>query len=430
MEIFSLILIAISLFIGLVIIFLIFKSQSKIENFENQIEKLERSLREEFSRNREEQSLSLKNFSENLFTQMRDISQLQKDQLNNFSTQLNNLNSTNREELNKLRETLERQLKSLQDDNSSKLELMRKTVDEKLQETLERRLGESFMTVSTQLEQVHKGLGEMQNLATGVGDLKKVLTNVKTRGTWGEIQLGNLLEQILTIDQFSANVATKKRSQERVDFAIKLPGAQDSSEPVLLPIDAKFPQEDYQRLLEAQEAANSEMADQAIKQLEQRIKSEARSIRDKYIDPPATTDFALMFLATEGLYAEVLKRPNLAEQLQRDYRVIVTGPTTISALLNSLQIGFRTLTIQKRSSEVWNILASIKLEFSRFGDLLDKTKKKMEEATNVIDSAARKSRNIETKLKRVEALPGLSSEENRKNEPKDEAPQSIEFSPF
>jgi DNA recombination protein RmuC len=282
---------------------------------------------------------------------------------------------------------------------------MRSTVDEKLSSTLEQRLGESFRLVSERLEMVHKGLGEMQNLASGVGDLKRVLTNVKTRGTWGEIQLGNILEQILTRDQYSMNVATRKNSSERVEFAVKLPGKDEKGgEVVWLPIDSKFPQEDYQRLMDAQEQGNSVLAEEAAKAMELKVKSFARDIRDKYIDPPGTTDFGIMFLPTEGLYAEVLRRPGLCDCLQREYRIVVSGPTTLIALLNSLQMGFRTLAIEKRSSEVWTLLGAVKTEFGRFGDILDKTQKKLQEASNTIEDAARKSRSIGRKLKNVQEL--------------------------
>jgi DNA recombination protein RmuC len=254
------------------------------------------------------------------------------------------------------------------------------------------------------LEMVHKGLGEMQSLASGVGDLKKVLSNVKTRGTWGEIQLGNILEQVLSPEQYDKNVAIKKNSSERVEFAVKLPGRNDDDGCVWLPIDAKFPQEDYQRLLEAFEQANPIAAEEAGKALEIRIKSCAKDIRDKYIDPPNSTDFAILFLPIESLYAEVLRRPGLCEALQLQYRVVVAGPSTLIALLNSLQMGFRTLAIEKRSSEVWVLLGAVKTEFSKFTDILDKTQKKLQEAGNTIESAARKSRNIQRKLKNVQEL--------------------------
>jgi len=302
-------------------------------------------------------------------------------------------------------DTFLNQLASLTTATEQKLETIRITVDEKLHSTLEKRLGESFERVSKQLESVHKGLGEMQTLASGVGDLKKVLSNIKTRGTWGEIQLGNLLEQILTIEQYEKNVVTKKGSNERVEFAIKLPGREKQDNVVWLPIDAKFPMEDYQRLIEAQEQANVGLVEELGKSLENRIKSEAKDIRNKYIDPPNTTDFGIMFLPVEGLYAEVLRRPGLCELLQRDYRVTLTGPTTLAALLNSLQMGFRTLAIEKRSSDVWALLAAIRVEFAKFGEMLDKTHKKLLEAIDTIESATKKSRTIERKLNKVQELP-------------------------
>jgi len=299
---------------------------------------------------------------------------------------------------------IERRLENIQKDNSSQLERMRNTVDEKLHATLEKRLGESFKLVSDRLELVHKGLGEMQNLATGVGDLKKVLSNVKVRGTWGEVQLGNLLEQLLTPEQYAKNVVTKPGSKDRVEFAIKLPGRDDSQSQIWLPIDAKFPLEDYQALVTATENIDPAMVLVARKALENRIKAEAKDIAEKYIDPPQTTDFALLYLPVEGLFAEVIQNQELCDMLQRQLRVMVTGPSTISALLNSLQMGFRTLAIEKRSSEVWSVLGAVKTEFGRFGDLLDKTQKKLQEATNTIQSASAKSRTIESKLKKVQLL--------------------------
>lgn len=307
-------------------------------------------------------------------------------------------------ELDKLKGAVETKLAQIQTDNSAKLEEMRKTVDEKLQGTLDKRLGESFKLVSEQLEQVHKGLGEMQTLTVGVGDLKKVLTNVKTRGTWGEVQLGNLLEQILTSGQYEKNVATKAGSADRVEFAIKLPGREDGK-PVWLPIDAKFPKEDYERLVEAAERSDVEAVEQAAKQLEIRIKAEASDIHKKYIDIPNTTDFGILFLPTEGLYAEVLRRIGLTESLQRDFRVVVVGPTTLAALLNSLQMGFRTLAIEKRSSEVWTVLGAVKTEFRNFGGVIEKVQKKLQEASNVIDDAVVRKKAVERKLRTVSELP-------------------------
>lgn len=393
------------------------KFEGKFDAIEKLQEKSDRGLREEVSKNRFELSNNLRtnrdelnnalnSFMDSVLSQMTRISTLQKNQLDVFATQLDKLTKTNEEKLDKMRGTVEGKLKEIQNDNDKKLDEMRATVDEKLHATLEKRLGESFKIVSDRLEQVYKGLGEMQTLATGVGDLKRVLTNVKTRGIWGEIELGNILEQILTKDQYDTNAITKKGSSERVEFAIKLPGREsDNSKFIYMPIDSKFPVEDYQRLLDAQDNADKELADKAIKQLEKRIKDSAKDIRDKYIDAPNTTDFGIMFLPTEGLYAEVLRIPGLCELLQRDYHILVTGPTTISALLNSLQIGFRTLAIEKRSSEVWKLLGAVKTEFGKFGDVLEKVKKKLDEASNNIDQASVRTRAIERKLKKVEELP-------------------------
>jgi DNA recombination protein RmuC len=329
-----------------------------------------------------------------------------KDSRTELTATLSKMAEQSDKKLEELKGAVEAKLTQIQADNSAKLEEMRKTVDEKLQGTLNQRLGESFKLVSERLEQVHKGLGDMQALAKGVGDLKTVLSNVKTRGNWGEVQLGNLLEQILTPEQYAANVCTKQGSLERVEFAIKLPGRElQDGKTVWLPIDAKFPVADYERLVDAAERADAEAVEQAAKQLEIRIKSEAGDIRDKYIDPPNTTDFGVLFLPTEGLYAEVLRRPGLAESLQREFRVVVAGPTTLAALLNSLQMGFRTLAIEKRSSEVWRVLGAVKTEFERFGGVIEKVQKKLEEASNVIDTAATRSRAIKRKLKTVTELP-------------------------
>ena len=389
--------------------------ENRIYNLEQLAGRHERLFQEEFARNREENnylsrqsreelSKNLSTFNDSLLVQLSEISKLQRGQLDYVAKQMNNLTQNNEQKLEHLRQTVEERLFLIQQDNAQKLELMRNTVDEKLTSTLENRLGESFKLVSERLEEVHKGLGEMQSLASGVGDLKKVLTNVKTRGTWGEVQLGNLLEQILTPEQFATNVATKKGSRERVEFAIKIPSKEKDSTFIYLPIDAKFPLEDYQRLLDAQDAGDPSLVAEYQKSLEQRIKIEARSIRDKYISPPSTTDFGILFLPTEGLYAEVLRRPGLADSLQRDYKVVIAGPTTLAALLNSLQMGFRTLAIEKRSGEVWNLLSAVKTEFGKFTDILDKTQKKLQEASNTIESAARRSRSISRKLKNVETI--------------------------
>ncbi len=358
---------------------------------------------------REEANQSFTNFQHSVLSRMTELAGMQKDQLEIFSRQLNTLTRNNENRLEGMRQTLQEKLKSIQDDNNQKLEQMRATVDEKLHAALEQRLGESFKLVSDRLEMVHKGLGEMQTLATGVGDLKKVLTNVKTRGIWGEIQLANILEEILTPEQFSTNMATRPGSNERVDFAIKLPGRQAGEAPVWLPVDAKFPQEDYLRLVDASASGNLFLAEEAARQLENRIKFEANSIRDKYLNPPHTTDFGIMFLPTESLYAEVVKRPDLLDLLQRDYRIIVSGPSTMAALLNSLSIGFRTLAIEKRSSEVWILLGAVKTEFAKFGVVLDKTRKKLDEASNSLENASRKSRTIARKLKQVEEIPASDS---------------------
>ena len=342
--------------------------------------------------------VELSRFSNGFSFNHKQLSLFQEGLENRFRS----LDSGNRQDFQALKLTLESRLMAMQDDNNLKLEQMRLTVDERLQGTLDKRLGESFKRVDERLEQVYKGLGEMQNLAIGVGDLKRLLNNVKTRGNWGEIQLGSLLEQILAPEQFERNVKVRTKSNEIVDFAIKLPGLGDASEPLWLPIDAKFPQEDYLRLIEASEQADLIASEKAVKQLEIRIKTEARSIRDKYIHPPHTTDFAILFLPIEGLYAEVARKPELLEILQRDYRVIVAGPSVLAALLNSLQMGFRTLAIQKHSSEVWKLLASIKKEFFNFVSLLEKTEKKLDEASQSIKDVSDKTLRIGTKLKRVD----------------------------
>ncbi len=361
---------------------------------------LEKTLRDEMSRNRDEFDRSARQDREEV---TRNLSAFQKS--------IEQLTQRNEEKLEKIRDVVEQRLQVIQNDNSQKLEQMRLTVDEKLHATLEKRLGESFQLVSDRLEKVHQGLGEMQTLASGVGDLKKVLTNVKTRGTWGEVQLGNLLEQILTADQYEKNFVTKKGSRDPVEYVIKFPGRNDK--PLYLPIDAKFPTQDYERLQEAQEKGDLVLVEDASKAIENRIKFEAKNIRDKYLEPPSTTDFGILFLPTEGLYAEVLRRPGLADQLRNEFKVLVTGPTTIAALLNSLQMGFRRLAVEKRASEVWTLLGTIKTEFGKFGEILDSTQKKLQEASNTIERASQKSRNIERKLKGVE---GLTSNQEPVNE--------------
>lgn len=318
---------------------------------------------------------------------------------------ISNLTSVNEVKLENIRKSVEEKLQVLQKDNNEKLEKMRLTVDEKLQSTLERRLGESFKLVNDRLESVYKGLGEMQTLAQGVGDLKKVFTNVKSRGYWGEIQLANILEQFLTPEQYLTNVKIKPKTNDFVEFAIKFPGNNDNLKCVLLPVDSKFPIEDYERLVKAEEAGDTSLIEECRKGLEIEIKTCAKAISDKYIDPPYTTDFGIMFLPTESLYCEVIKNTALCEVLTQKYRVVITGPSTFVALLHSLQMGFRTLAIEKRSSEVWELLGIVKTEFGKFGDLLEKTNKKLVEISNTMADATRKTRTIERKLKNVEALP-------------------------
>lgn len=388
------------------------------------LDRVERELRGELARSRqesaqaarssrEEQAQGLGRLGQALAAQVSQLGVLQGQQLESFASQLARLTQSNDQRFEQLRLAVETRLGAIQADNASKLEEMRRTVDEKLHATLEQRLGESFRLVSERLEQVHKGLGEMQTLAAGVGDLKKVLTNVKTRGTWGEVQLEALLEQVMTIEQYEKNVATRPGSSERVEFAIRLPGRDmvgAAALPVWLPIDAKFPVEDYQRLVEAQERADVILVEQAGRALEMRLRDEAKKIRDKYIEPPHTTDFAILYLPTEGLYAEALRRPGLADTLQRESRVSIAGPTTLTALLNSLQMGFRTLAIERRSSEVWSVLGAVKTEFGKFGDVLEATRKKLEQATKSIESAGVRTRQIERKLKGVEALSPTESQ--------------------
>jgi DNA recombination protein RmuC len=347
----------------------------RLDLFDRAQERQEKMFRDEFSRNREESSGSAKSQREELTKSLEGV-----------------------------REIVDRRLKELQEDNSKQIDRMRATVDEKLQGTLEKRLGESFKLVSDRLEQVHQGLGAMRQLASDVGGLQKVLANVKTRGGWGEVQLGNLLEQVLTKDQFARNVRTRDDSGENVDFAIKLPGDENGA-PVWLPIDAKFPTEDYQRLIAAQDEGNVDLIEGAMKGLETQLRKNAKDICAKYINPPRTTDFALMFLPTEGLYAEAIRRVGLVEQVQRDCRVIFAGPTTLAALLNSLQMGFRTLAIQKSSSEVWNLLATVRNEFGKFGDALSKVREKLDQASRDMDKVEVRSRAITKQLQKAENLP-------------------------
>jgi DNA recombination protein RmuC len=397
---------------------------SRWRDIQGGLDRFERELRQELAQgrqeaakaargDRDEQSLSLSRLAQTLAAQLAQLGKLQAQQLESFAQQLSRLTNSNEQRFESLRLALEARLAAMQSDNALKLEEMRRTVDEKLHATLEQRLGESFKLVSDRLEQVHRGLGEMQTLATGVGDLKRVLTNVKTRGTWGEVQLEALLDQLLIAEQYGKNVATRPGSPDRVEFAIRLPGlatGEDEQRPVWLPIDAKFPLEDYQRLLDAQERADPAALETAIKALEVRLRDEARKIRDKYVEPPYTTDFAILYLPTEGLYAEALRRPGLVDSLQRDLRICIAGPTTLAALLNSLQMGFRTLAIERRSSEVWAVLGAVKTEFGKFGEALELTRRKLEQASRSIESAGVRTRQIERKLKGVEALPVIEAQ--------------------
>jgi DNA recombination protein RmuC len=355
---------------------------------------------------REEVSGSLKSTNEVLAKTLEGMGKLQQAQLEGMTKQLRELTESNQGALDRIRLTFDSRVKELQEGNEKKLDEMRKTVDEKLHDTLEKRLGESFKLVSDRLEAVHKGLGEMQHLATGVGDLKRVLTNVKVRGTWAEVQLGAILEQILTPDQFGRNLRVKPDSSESVEFAVRLPGPKDDPGAcVWLPIDSKFPQEDYLRLQEAAEKADPVAVLAATDSLTRTVRSAAKDIHDKYISPPSTTDFAIMFLATEGLYAEVLRQPAFVEDLQHRYRVVVAGPTTLAAILSSLRLGFQTLAIEQRTAEVRRILGAVKTEFGKFGDILDKVKRQLHTASRTIEETGVRSRAIERQLRSVEKLP-------------------------
>lgn len=405
-------------------------------------ERLDRSLRDELNRVnsalRQDTLATLSQFQQSLLAQGGDVARTQNEQIDSFRVQLGLLQQSlaqqaatareaqdaaaarlgsllteqlqalaqrNEAGLAETRRTVEARLQSIQQDNEKKLEQMRATVDEKLHATLEQRLGESFKQVAERLEQVYRGLGEMQTLARDVGSLNRVLTNVKTRGIFGEVQLAGLLEQVFTPEQYASNVETVPGTGARVEFALKLPGQRDDGQPLWLPIDAKFPREDYERLLDAQERADAPAAEQAGRAIETRLRLEAKTIREKYLGPPHTTDFALLFLPTEGLYAEALRRPGLTESLQREYKVMLVGPTTLLATLSSLQMGFRTLALEKRSAEVWEVLSAVKTEFGKFGEVLAKTKKKLEEASNTIDAAEVRTRAMTRRLKTVEALP-------------------------
>jgi len=387
-------------------------------------ERLERELRDELGRSasgtrqellqglaqfQQTLNLGLQNSNQSLAAQALASREAQDQAMLRLTDamreQLKTMSASNELRLTQVQTAVEQRLTAIQQDNEKKLEQMRATVDEKLHATLEQRLGESFKQVAERLEQVHKGLGEMQNLARDVGALNRVLTNVKTRGIFGEVQLAGLLEQVFTPEQYAANVATIPGSSERVEFAIRLPGQRDDGAPLWLPIDAKFPREDYERLLEAQDRADAAGVEAAGKAIETRLRLEARTIREKYIAPPHTTDFGMLFVPTEGLYAEALRRPGLVEALQREHKVMLVGPTTLLATLTSLQMGFRTLALEKRSAEVWEVLGAVKTEFGKFGEVLAKTKKKLDEASNTIEQAETRTRQMTRKLKSVEALP-------------------------
>jgi len=362
-------------------------------------ERLERSLQDELRGTRAE-----------LAQNLTKIMEIQTKQLAALRSEIARFGQGNDQKMEQLRETVDRKLRELQSDNAQKLEQIRKTVDDKLHETLEKRLGESFKLVGDRLEQVQAGLGEMRTLAAGVGDLKRVLVNVKTRGTWGEVQLISIIQDLLAPHQYELNAVTQPGSQERVEVAIRLPGSAKTEgmgkkeQPVLLPIDAKFPKEDYERLVSARESGDSLASEEAGKLLARRLKLSAKDIYDKYINPPYTTDFGILFLPSEGLFAEILSRPGLAESIQREFRVVIAGPTTLAAMINSLQMGFRTLAVEQRTTEVWRTLSLVKAEFEKFGELLDKTRKKLQEAADTVDLADKKSRTIQGKLQKAEQL--------------------------
>ena len=392
-----------------------------LESISAQNERLERELRAELAQARAESAqqaqlgrgelaAALSRSTQEVQTLLGTIAQLQNERLST-------LTQSNEARLEAVRATVEQRLELLRSDNAQKLEHIRLTVDEKLHATLEQRLGASFQLVSDRLEQVHKGLGEMQTLAAGVGDLKKVLTNIKTRGTWGEVQLENLLEQMLTPAQYSKNVATRPGQSARVEFAIRMPGRDEGSNEFWLPIDAKFPLEDFQRLQDAQERADLAGVETFGKALEDRVRKQARDINEKYIEPPHTTDFALLYLPVESLYAEVLRRPGLIDVIQREHQVTLAGPTTLAAILNSLQMGFRTLAIERRSGEVWRLLAAVKTEFGTFGDILARTKKQLESVSNTLDAAEVRTRSIERKLRGVEVLPEAEAAQLLREQP-------------
>ena len=398
------------------IVLILFTRRSK-----DQGANLEQAIRDEFRIAREESvhaarelreevSLAQKTSTETLVKTMGEMNKSQGENLEKVALRIKELTGSNEVRIESVRSLIDHQLKSLQESNEKKLDQMRQTVDEKLQTTLEKRLGESFKLVSDRLEAVQRGLGEMQNLATGVGDLKRVLTNVKARGTWAEVQLGALLEQMLSPDQFARNVQVKENSRETVEYAICLPGTDDMpGSHVWLPIDSKFPQEDYLRLVDAADKADTEAVQKATASLLRAVQNSAREISEKYLCPPGTTDFAIMFLPTEGLYAEVLRQPGQVEEIQQKYRIVLAGPTTLAAILSSLRMGFQTLALEKRSHEVWSVLAAVKTEFSKFGDVLSKVKRQLYTASNTIEQTETRTRAMARKLHDVEQLPESES---------------------
>lgn len=395
--------------------------RSSINRISADLSRIDPLIRTEFSNSRgealqhakdgrQELASGLKSFGESFTANVKDFNELQRQRFNDLMIRQEQIRTDTENKLEKIRETVENKLKSLQEDNSRKLEQMRNTVDEKLQATLEKRFNDSFTMISERLELVHKGLGEMQTLANSVGDIKKVMTNVKSRGVLGEYQLANLLEDLLTNEQYEKNVKTKSGSGAIVEFAIKLPNNNHEEKALWLPVDSKFPKEDYEALVDAYDEGSTEKIDILKKSFRAAIIKNAKDIKEKYIDPPNTTEYGIMFLPFESLYAEVLRTPGLFEQIQKEYKITITGPTTLSALLSSLQMGFRTLAIEKRSSEVWDLLGVVKTEFSKFGTVLDKTRKKLQEAANTIDQAGIRSRAIERQLRKVQQLPDTEAQ--------------------
>lgn len=422
MELILIIIIIVLLLAGFIILFWrvglngvdIAPLANKLDTLRDSQERTDRSVRDEIARSRAEAQTRAQQ-------ERTELVQSFKSFEDSVQTRLTELTAATENKIEAVRLIVDDKLMKIQEDNDRQLDRMRETVDEKLQSTLEKRLGESFKQVSERLELVHQGLGDMRNLAAGVGDLKKVLTNVKARGTWGEVQLGALLEEILAPEQYAKNVKINEHSDDIVEFAIKLPGqGNENADPLWIPVDAKFPMEDYQRLLDAQERADAVAADDAVRQLESNIKKAAKDISQKYLFPPRTTDFGIMFLPSEGLYAEVIRRTVLVQSLQREYHIVVTGPTTFAAILNSLQMGFRSLAIQKRSGEVWKVLGEVKTEFGKFGDLLDAVHKKMVNATDSMDDIRKRSRAIQRRLRAVQELPGASADGLIQNKALDE----------